>query len=304
MKALTEKFSLPILGLILAGLGVIAPIAWDWWNKRSQITLDVKSIATVVSSSQPIKKLEFTYDGQKIQTLNRIHMEIRNTGRAAISKDDVLAPITIALANGKILEAQLTKKYPDNLDVLLFKTETSITASISLLNPNEYLEVDILTTSDSPRLEASARIKGISKIEQIDSATATSIRFGDAIAALAFSLLGFLFAALTIAFGKDLLKKRRVLVRVNAGAIPLLTAATLAEARADVYESFGFLVRSDREGLDRVIDGKIWPLDEAGKNAIQSDIQKIIERDKTLGPFLTSAVITVGLTALAVARLT
>ena len=113
MKNLTNGTSLTLLGLIIAILGVVSPIAWDWWNKRTQITIETKSNVSIVSISQPINNLELLYNGKKVSELHKVVLVMRNTGKTPVTKDDVVSPLTLIFSADEILEVVLPSSTPN-----------------------------------------------------------------------------------------------------------------------------------------------------------------------------------------------
>lgn len=287
MSAFTEKISVPVLGLVLAGIGVISPIAWDWWTKRSQLTIDTKSVATVASNAQPIQGLELFFNGKKISAVNRVHIELRNTGRTPVTKEDIVSPIAVRFGDGEVLDAKIARRSPENLDASL-EARDHLTISFSLLNPNEYLEIDVLTTSQNPTIQASSRIKNISQIEIVTTANSISIRSDIAATTLAIGILGLLFAAVGIAIGKEVPKKIRASKTLQAGTHPIVTANSHAEAREHLYSDLDFLSDSRRKKVDVAIDAAPWPLDSTAKEKLCSEVLQAVKDEDSVGPALLS----------------
>ncbi|WP_324044818.1 hypothetical protein [Aeromonas caviae] len=287
MRTISDKISIPILGLVLAGIGIISPIAWDWWNKHSQLTVETKSIATIASNVQPIKGLELFLNGKKIGVINRVLIEFRNSGRTPVTKDDIVSPININFGDGEILDAKIEKKSPKNIDATL-STGNNLVVSFSLLNPDEYFEVSVLTTSNSPTVSASARIKNISQIEITSSVNSISIRSEMLVPVIAIGFLGFLLGTAGIMIAREVPKKLHAARALEAGTHFLLSADTHKEARKYLYSDLDFLSDSRRMRVDAAIDTESWPLDSANKDSFCAVVLESVKDENTVGPALLS----------------
>lgn len=146
------------------------PIAWDWYKGKVDITVQLNSVASVISKDLPIQNLEMLYSGKKVEALNRISIQIENTGRTPITADDVIKPIELNFHDTEIIEAKIIGVNPSNLDFSLNTIDNNkIVANFSLMNPKDRVSVDILLLGLTTKFDAKARIKNIDEINIIDN---------------------------------------------------------------------------------------------------------------------------------------
>lgn len=69
MKAMKQASLLTIIGLIIAALGIISPIAWDWHKNRAAIELQCVSRDVLFQKSEGLDKLAITYNGISAKSL-------------------------------------------------------------------------------------------------------------------------------------------------------------------------------------------------------------------------------------------
>lgn len=284
MSRLPNKF----LTIIVASLPMIVPIIWGWWSNNTQLTIDTKSIATIVSSSQPINGLEFSFNGKTIANLNRVLLELKNSGRTPITKNDVISPITLMLGDGEILEATLVHKAPKNIDISLGTKGRVLVVDFPLLNPGEYVEISVLTTSSKPELVADARIKNISQIELTDSSNSIVINPDVTASIVVVGLCGIIFAYVGFSLGGEIPKKWRALRSLDLGVHKILLAATHTEAREQLYMNLDFLSDENRKKADMAIDKSSWPLDDMYRDGFKNEIIEAVKAEECVISAITS----------------
>ncbi|WOE82001.1 hypothetical protein RZO07_12535 [Pseudomonas protegens] len=286
MQDLRKKLSLTVLSLLLASLGVIAPIAWDWWSKRTQLTFETKSSAAVVSTALPMDKLELTYDGKKISELTRVVMTLKNTGRTAILKDDIVAPLTLSTSGGELMEAQVISRYPDNLDISAAIVRNQVVLQVSLLNPGEFADIDLLISEKNPVLTPSGRIKNISEITLTDVSKTISIRTDIGLPMIILGVFGLFFITIATLLFLEVPKKRRALTLLERNNHEILFADSAAQARAYIYSDFNFLSSNNRKSADSAIDKLDWPPSDADRNTLKKELRSAINAEDSVGPGL------------------
>lgn len=164
MKNEINGLSLTIIGLIIAAIGVIAPIAWDWWNKKSELNLEVSNSVTIIKKENSIQDLKIYYAGKEISSLTKNTLTLKNTGRTPISKDDVISNILVKIEDGTLLEASKVKEDPENINASITLKDNGFNISFDLLNPNDEIDISILSSGINPRFNPEARIKNIPSI--------------------------------------------------------------------------------------------------------------------------------------------
>jgi len=161
-----------LLGLILAAIGIVAPIAWDWYKTKSAIELHHIANVRLVESSNLSKNIQISYKGRPTPVLSRHTFSIINVGRAPILKKDLVQPPTITFPNGiKILEIIEDAKKPKNLkvDYALSTKGDSVSISFPLLNPGDQSQFGLLLSGFTSDYSAHARIVGISNLTIVDN---------------------------------------------------------------------------------------------------------------------------------------
>lgn len=155
-----------LLGLLLAGASVIVPIAWDNYKSETAIELQHLTTVTLVEEKHDISKLEVFYDGRKIKNLSKSLFSIVNTGNTPIIEEDVKSPLKIVFGkNSKLLDFKVEKLHPANLifTTRIDKKENSLLTSFPLLNPSDFVQFSVITSSLTPKYRALALIKGVKK---------------------------------------------------------------------------------------------------------------------------------------------
>lgn len=296
MKSINEKLSLAVIGLIIAGLGIVSPIAWDWWKQKSQLTVQVTSIVAVVSNKNPINGLEFTYAGKKVDYLTQLVLRVENTGRTPIAKSEVVAPLVISVVGGELFEARISKKYPDNMDASLNINGDMLEFDFSLLNSGESFEVIVLTTANNPSILASARIKNISNVDVVRQQTGTYSKVDSIIAYVAMALMSLFSISLSYYGCKELQKQLRASKSMSDGSARILHAVSLQEAQKFASSDVGFLTTDRLKLFNSKVSDAAWPLNEEKREAFAVAAKKVIWQEQNLIPLIV--IIFIGVSAI------
>ncbi|MFX0197947.1 MAG: hypothetical protein ACFFCW_17645 [Candidatus Hodarchaeota archaeon] len=170
----TKRFSFSIvLSLLIAVVGIIAPMAWEKYRTKSSLELQHLSTTTLLEKSPAIAKLKIFYDNKEIDSLSKIRFALVNNGRKPIMEKDLISPPTIIFSKGaNLLELKTERLIPENIE---FRPELNSSArsailSFPLLNPSDVIEFSILLAGRLPNYKAEARIAGIAKLKIIDRA--------------------------------------------------------------------------------------------------------------------------------------
>ena len=166
---------LTVAGLCLTAIGIVSPIVWDLYKGHSALELRLLSTSLVVSSSDSIKKLQFTYDGERVDSVSRLVFQLKNTGRTPIKAADVVASPAIKFNGARVLEVNLIDRVPENLDVQLILPgeRDSVSFLFPLLNPSDSAKASLLVATDKPAFASTARIAGISKLDYAEESTSS-----------------------------------------------------------------------------------------------------------------------------------
>lgn len=159
------------LTFIFTAIGVIGPIAWEWYKSVASIELQYLSALAVVEQQSTLKKLEIYYDKQPITAISKLSFALVNTGRKPIEEKDLKEkPRLIFAKDAQLLDIQLETSIPENLSPILRldKLTNSIQISFPLLNPGDTIQFSVLTAGQPPDFHAEARIVGIKNLDVVD----------------------------------------------------------------------------------------------------------------------------------------
>ena len=260
----------------------IYPILHDWIYKSVDLTIEVKSEAVVVSKNLPIDNLSLLYKGNNIEALNRVVLELSNTGKTAITNADVLVPLAISFRNSDILEAKVAKVVPENLDASVIQENTkNLKFSFSLLNPNDKVYLDILLLGTDSNLDAKARIKNLDKVNVIYP-THQKIETDSYFFSVALSfLIGTIFL---LAFVVELfpsIKSINVVKNFRDGNSSYLNAKTKLEAYRFIDTELKRVPDKVKLAIWEILALETFPLSEDSKIDTITRIAKIPELSKS-----------------------
>ena len=167
---MNSKFSIvSIITLIIALLGVIAPIVWDYYTDKKGVSLSVLSRSVIISPSTDVKGLDISYKGTKLSFLSKTVFQIENTGNRPLLSSDVVSPIRIEVQKDtSILDSIIEYKHPKNIEVNLSQNNEVIEVTFSLLNPGDKISFSLLTNVKQINFIATARIAGVSELVVTD----------------------------------------------------------------------------------------------------------------------------------------
>lgn len=271
------------LGLLVGILGVIGPIAWDYYKTKSEIELRLIEHSPIVEKSKKLDGLRITYAGEEIEQLLRLTFSIQNIGRTPILKKDVVSPIYVQLAAAAdIIEAKLLEKSPSNMDasISFSKANGRITVDFSLLNPGDKINVAVLTKSADTSFDAGARIAGISNLTIAPNLAlgansarrATWTLYAAGFFSLLMAIVGIVGVTMTKAESK--VKK---LLRSSSFSLPPFN--TRGEAKAYVESAFAFTTSKERAPVHSLLDSlpEVPPFGTTHRDAITHAIEQMIE---------------------------
>src|SRR5260370_14329316 len=160
-----------LLGLVVAVIGIIAPIGWDRYKSQASLELQHISSLSLIESSGSLPKLELRYDGKVIKGASRLVFVLVNTGRTPILEKDLVSGPTISFEPGTmLLDVEREKAVPVDLDwnYKLDESTRSIRLEFALLNPGDSIQFGVLIGGRAPRYELKARVVGIKQVTVVD----------------------------------------------------------------------------------------------------------------------------------------
>jgi hypothetical protein len=167
-----------IVAIIAAAFGLfggtIALINFLTTWKRNQKALTYRTITDTLLVNRhgdAPGKVKILYDGQAVENVRLIEVELRNSGAQPITDKDFYERVTISLGEGKIFETEIQRVNPPDLKVKLNYTEVhtgltngdrlfemqNVTLEPLLLNAGNVIVIKLLT--DAPKT-CKARVSG------------------------------------------------------------------------------------------------------------------------------------------------
>lgn len=277
--------------IILAILGIVIPITWDWWNRKSSLTVYHLQETNLVEKKGDVPGLTLTYEGIKIDSVTKLIFKIQNTGRIVIDSADLIKPPEIFISNAKILSASIESSWPNNLNPTINLMNNKATIEFRLLNPNEYFIVSLLTDSNTNNYLVDARIRGISQlaISKIDEQASfiSKITFG-----LGFA--GFLSVIFIIAgFGllSEIPKQNRVISLINNNQIPIRKDMPIDDVNFFINSELDFLNPKALQSIKTIIPKNSVYLTAPQAKRITNEIRKKTDSHNGIPAIIFSFVI-------------
>lgn len=239
---------LAFISLIVTVLGVILPIAWDYYTGQKGVSLTLMSHSQLISTSAGVDGINITYNGTKLTSLSKMIFLLENTGNKPILKSDVITPVRITVPkDSNILDAIVDSKHPDNLDTLLKFKERNLDVDFSLLNPGDKIYISLLLDSLKSDFVATARIAGVNELNVNNSPPKTWTIWD-----LVWFLVGFLSLLLIIvsfigfaSYPKEFRTKRAI----KNGSLIVPDFVSYKEAHDWVVNTTSFITSSERKTI-------------------------------------------------------
>lgn len=296
---MTDKvngISLTIVGLVFAAVGIVAPIAWDWWSSSSNITLTELQAASLVEKKADVKGLEVLYDGKVVENLSRILFRLENTGRIPIVESDLIEPPVVELATGVILNSAIESVKPSNLKAAVTSKSNIVQLNFQLLNPGDSITFSILTDAPTPKFVASARIKNISELKIVRMEEQISIVKDVGWTVYIVGVFAILFILTGLGLLLEIPKKNAQLKAVRAKETPVHRNEPVNVIKSYIKMDLGFLTGDRKKLVNNALPEDVEILDETQAKELASLIEKSIKEEDSFGP----ALILFGLAALGI----
>lgn len=165
-----RKWFAGILTVIVGGLGIIVPIGWDYYKSKVAIDVRVLGKSVVISRPEEIEGLVVSYNGETLNELSKISINVANVGRMPIQEKDVSSPLAVRFSDGtSVIDAAIDDRYPENLEVSMAfnRAEGVVVLNFPLLNPGDSITFSALSKTKNIDFEANARIAGLSRLEVV-----------------------------------------------------------------------------------------------------------------------------------------
>ncbi|ODC03193.1 hypothetical protein BFW38_06185 [Terasakiispira papahanaumokuakeensis] len=248
-----KGLSLTVVGLIVAIVGVLAPIIWDLWSSSAEVTLTTAHTVTIVEKKTDVENLVILYDDQKINTLSKSSFEFKNTGRTAITASDLISDPKLELKDGKIFEAELDETSPDNIDASVSAVGSVITLNFKLLNPGDYIKFSALTDVSDPVFSASSRIKNVKALQVVKAEDQVKVSGNIGFWVYVVAVFTMLFIFVFIGLLAEIPKLKQQLKAIRNSDTPLHTGESASVVRSYIDIDLSMLTKKKREALKKII---------------------------------------------------
>lgn len=157
-----------IVRYIYSFLGLIAIVGgvWAFYDQLVAVddyslTLTLKSQEKLIENNHQAPGLTMSYYGVDINSLYITKIQLKNTGKRALTKDYIYQPVQVSVGkSNKILQINTNNSF-------LTHTANSIIFKWDLFNPNETMEVLIFSTQPA-KFNINQKIKEITTINYIN----------------------------------------------------------------------------------------------------------------------------------------
>lgn len=218
------------VGAVLALLALPTAI-WIYLlqRPRKELAYGVFSSRRILSVASELRnRVMVTVDGRPVEDVHLVIFGVKNSGNVPVLETDYL--YTPALGPGEgtgVISADLSKFFPENLQVSLTLQSNKIEFKTPLLNPGDYFTVQALTSGKSPKFTPDFRLVGTSKTELLRRSRPFSTGSDKWSIAFWIALLSFMIFAATL---MDTATKKAIFFGVPS-AIMLAIFYTWARSR-------------------------------------------------------------------------
>jgi len=152
----------------LSLLSVIVPIAlWRADINPKSLGLNLLSSFEIISSTPGTQQaLRVLYQGVEVKQPYSTIVELTNSGSKPIQASDIDGQIEIRVSGpANLLRSQVISRIPESLEPQVRTNKKSIEIAPLLLNPNDRILLEILTSGGKPRFAPRARIAGVQDVK-------------------------------------------------------------------------------------------------------------------------------------------
>lgn len=164
-KKWTSNTLFQAASLAAAVIAIVATVFFSIRSEKSkELTLTTLAKRPLLSSeaSTPKNGLEVLLRGEPVTSPWLVSLRIENTGELPIEGRDIESPLKLTFQNAKPLSVETQAKSDRSISVTNSLESNSITVQHKLLNPNDWISIDILFDGEpSIPPTASTRISGI-----------------------------------------------------------------------------------------------------------------------------------------------
>lgn len=162
------------IGVFLSAIAILATFAVYWLQRQvKEVSFGVLSKRRLLSVADEVaSRVQVHLDGRVVQNVSLWTFGIKNTGQKAVIPDDFLRPISIGFEDAELLSAEIAHQKPKNLGATVTSDGSLVTVQPLLLNPGDYLTVQVLLSGAAPDYRYDGRIVDVRRIELLHLASA------------------------------------------------------------------------------------------------------------------------------------
>ncbi|WNZ46551.1 hypothetical protein Q2T42_01705 [Leptolyngbya boryana CZ1] len=152
------------VGALLAIVAIVISVIIFFLQKSNKLlTYEILSETALLSVAKEVEdKVQILFEGNVVQGVHLILLQISNTGNVPILPSDFLKDLTISFdGSAEILSAEITEKKPHSIDTNITINGTQLIISPSLWNSGDTITVKSLVSEFKEDVQVSGRIVGI-----------------------------------------------------------------------------------------------------------------------------------------------
>jgi hypothetical protein len=160
--------------------------SWQFWGMVLTVCVSIyiyraqksqSNLAFGVLSNRQLVALDTNFhsrikvlvDGKPVENVHLIVCAIKNAGNKAFTKEDI-THLNITFGEmAWVLDAKITRQYPENLRADLITENQKLCVELGLLNPGEYLVFQVLVSCAFPSVVCDARIRNVTELSTLES---------------------------------------------------------------------------------------------------------------------------------------
>lgn len=253
-----RKRYIPIISLIVAAIAIVTPIRWDMHQSRIGLELQWLESSRIFAQPGNMERISISYGGKQISVLSKHVFSLVNTGRTPIRKQDVLEPVKIHLEEGiELLEVKSAITFPNNLDhsILIDSKQNTITIDFELLNPDDYIRLEMLVASLELDFVAQTRIVGLKELTVRDIRRHVTEIYGLSKSVITLIWFAVIFAAILSIWGfyEAVFKEPKLIKARKAGKYDLSESTSAGDIQKIIEEYFSHRIDDELRSFKLIL---------------------------------------------------
>ncbi len=274
-----KKSIFPILGILVAIIGIGAPILWDTLRSKQSLEIQIVSSISLLENDPIMDKLEIRYEDKKIQDLTKFIFVLINSGRRPIVEEHVKHFPTIVFGRGtEILSAEILRTDPKLLETRIDIDTDTLAVKFPLLNPTDFIEFCSYVSGYSGKTpQITSRVQGIKSLTVVNKTLEVPTSDGKKGWIVLPVGIFTAFCGLILCIGfihvRQQLHARR-LVREDPDVLNKLESKEDFEGFVDRY--LGFILSSEKRPLQNLLAG--WNNSDQQASEIKDRLRSLIRK--------------------------